>query len=271
MCRGIDGVIDSRITKAEWPRNRRLKPSTVVPARAVFSRRVKGRKITAIQRMGKRIVLILDDDWRIVFEPRMTGLALVADPPTDEHLRLSLHLRDRKVSLLMFWDRRGLSTLRLLSPEEFGKVLGPAQLGPDALQISVGQLRETFGKSRRAIKVALLDQRCIAGIGNLYASEILFEAKVDPRRRCDRLTARQWNRIHKAISSVLVEAVSYEGSTLSDGTYRNALNQTGDYQNHHRVYDLTGQICSGCEGDEIRRIVQAQRSTFFCPTCQRMS
>lgn len=270
MCRGIDGVIDSRITKAEWPRNRRLKPSTVVPTRAAFSRRVKGRIITAIQRMGKRIVLILDDDWRIVFEPRMTGLALVADPPTDEHLRLSLHLRGGKVSLLMFWDRRGLSTLRLLSPEEFGKVLGPAQLGPDALRISVRQLRETFGKSRRAIKVALLDQRCVAGIGNLYASEILFEAKVDPRRRCDLLTARQWSRIHTAISSVLVEAVSHEGSTLSDGTYRNALNQTGDYQNHHRVYDLAGQICCGCEGDEIRRIVQAQRSTFFCPTCQRM-
>ena len=122
--------------------------------------------------------------------------------------------------------------------------------------------------SRREIKVALLDQRTVAGIGNLYASEILHVAGVHPQQRCDRLTRSQWQLIHQATQEVLSEAIRYEGSTLSDGTYRNALNKSGSYQNHHRVYARTGEPCNSCNAGRIRRIVQAQRSTFYCPQCQ---
>jgi formamidopyrimidine-DNA glycosylase len=118
--------------------------------------------------------------------------------------------------------------------------------------------------------VALLDQRAVAGIGNLYASEILHLAEVHPARSCDKVTRAQWQRIADATHEVLEAAVRYEGSTLADGTYRNALNQAGDYQNHHRVYDRKGAVCFRCgPGREIVRIVQAQRATFFCPGCQR--
>jgi len=123
--------------------------------------------------------------------------------------------------------------------------------------------------SRRAIKVALLDQRAVAGIGNLYASEILHVAGIHPARRCDRLTRAQWQAIADATHGVLEEAIRYEGSTLGDGTYRNALNREGGYQNHHRVYARAGRQCPSCRSSEIKRIVQAQRSTFFCPQCQR--
>ena len=124
--------------------------------------------------------------------------------------------------------------------------------------------------ARAGRKVALLDQAAIAGVGNLYASELLHVAHVHPQRRCDQLTKAQWERIHAAMVDVLEAAIRYEGSTLSDGTYRNALNKAGGYQNEHRVYDKANQPCPICQA-EIARIIQAQRSTFFCPRCQRRS
>jgi formamidopyrimidine-DNA glycosylase len=158
--------------------------------------------------------------------------------------------------------------VRLLPPRQLAAELGPKKLGPDALEITSGQLRECLRPSRRAIKVALLDQRAVAGIGNLYAAEMLHVAGIHPAKRCDRLTSADWDRLHAALQHVLSEAVRYEGSTLSDGTYRNALNAPGSYQNHHRVYDRAGQRCLTCGVGPIRRIVQAQRGTFFCPDCQ---
>jgi formamidopyrimidine-DNA glycosylase len=126
-----------------------------------------------------------------------------------------------------------------------------------------------LGGSRRAIKVALLDQRAVAGIGNLYASEILHLAGVHPARTCDRIARVQWEAIADATREILETAIHYEGSTLGDGTYRNALNQAGGYQNHHRVYDRDGEACLRCgRGSKIMRIIQAQRSTYFCATCQ---
>jgi formamidopyrimidine-DNA glycosylase len=129
-------------------------------------------------------------------------------------------------------------------------------------------LRDRLAASRRAIKVALLDQRTVAGIGNLYASEILHLAGIHPARPCQRLKPGDWQALSAAVVDVLSEAIRYEGSTLSDGTYRNAQNEAGGYQNHHRVYDRAGESCPGCRKAKVVRIVQAQRSTFFCPVCQ---
>jgi formamidopyrimidine-DNA glycosylase len=201
----------------------------------------------------------------------MTGLVLLADPPTREHLRLRMTLSNgsRRQRELMFWDRRGLGSVHLLSPEQLAK-LRNEKLGPDALAISAEEMRKRLGKNRRAIKVALLDQAAIAGVGNLYASELLHVARVHPERRCNFLTKVQWERIHAAMFDVLQEAIRYEGSTLSDGTYRNALNMAGGYQSAHRVYDKAEFPCPTCRTPVVR-IVQAQRSTFFCPKCQRQS
>jgi formamidopyrimidine-DNA glycosylase len=120
------------------------------------------------------------------------------------------------------------------------------------------------------VKVALLDQRSVAGIGNLYASEILHLAGIHPARRCNKITRTQWQSIADATQAVLNAAIRYEGSTLGDGTYRNALNRQGGYQNYHCVYGRAEEACPRCgPGAKVRRILQAQRSTFFCPMCQR--
>jgi formamidopyrimidine-DNA glycosylase len=267
MRRGVAAILGSRIVEAERFAPD-YQPITISPDWPAFRRRLRGKRIIGLSRAGKRVVLELTGDDRLVIEPRMTGLLLVADPPNEAHLRLTLTLRDGPVSRLLYWDRRGLGHVRLLSIAEFEQRFGPEQLGPDALEITSTDLRERLRASRRAIKVALLDQRAVAGIGNLYASEILHLAQVHPERRCDQLTVIQWQRVHIAMYKVLHEAILYEGSTLSDGTYRNALNQSGGYQNEHRVYDRAGAVCRSCRASEIVRIVQAQRSTFFCPQCQ---
>ena len=197
----------------------------------------------------------------------MTGLVGAGESPNPLYLRVRVDL-EGPLERVWFWDRRGLGKVRLYSADEFANAFSDDHLGPDGLTVSSEALRARLRQSRRAIKVALLDQRAVAGIGNIYAAEILHVASVHPAARCDRLTKPQWERIADATRSVLGEAVRYEGSSLGDGTYRNKLNQDGSYQLHHRVYGRNGQPCPRCDA-AVERIVQAQRSTFFCPGCQR--
>jgi formamidopyrimidine-DNA glycosylase len=270
MRRGIVEIVGGEIRDARRTRCR-LKPIRITPRLPALRRRVLGRTVTAVDRIGKRVVVRLSGGDCLVFEPRMAGLVLLADPPDMGHVRFRVDVAGDRPFQLLYWDRRGLGSVRLLSPSELLAELGPDKLGPDALAITVAQLRQRLGGSRREIKVALLDQRAIAGVGNLYASEMLHQARIHPARPCNRLTHRQWTRLQAAMHQVLHEAIRYEGSTLADGTYRNALNNPGGYQNHHRVYARAGQPCVNCGRGMIRKIVQAQRSTFYCPCCQRAS
>lgn len=267
MRRGILPIVGAAIERVARPPCRK-KPIAITPRVADFSRRTRDRTIADVQRLGKRVVVVLGDDQRIVFEPRMTGLVLIDEPPNREHLRFDIQLDSPKHPHLYFWDRRGLGLVRLFRPAEFAKQFANGRLGPDALQISEPELRGVFAKLKSPVKVALLDQRRVAGIGNLYAAEILHLAQVHPATACCRLSPPQWSAIYQAMLKILRAAIRAEGSTLSDGTYRNALNQPGEYQNLHRVYDRAGQRCLTCRQADILRIVQAQRATFFCPHCQ---
>jgi formamidopyrimidine-DNA glycosylase len=245
-----------------------LKPIQVTPSVRQVRRRVAGTEVTSVDRLGKRILLELDAEQVLVFEPRMTGMLSVEHVPSREHLRVRIDLAGGDLDQIYFWDRRGLGTVQLLRLDELAVRLGPDRIGPDALVIECEELRQRLRRSRRAIKVALLDQKVVAGIGNIYASEILHLAHVHPAARCNRLSRLQWQRTHQAMGEVLHEAIRCEGSTLSDGSYRNALNNPGSYQARHQVYDRDGQACLRCEEHQVLRIVQAQRSTFYCPGCQ---
>lgn len=267
MRRGVLGIVGAQVVKAErtpCPK----KPLVISPRIDRLSKRLAGKKIVGVDRLGKRVVVRFDSDDRLIFEPRMTGLVLIADPPTIEHLRFCLHLRKCKIKKLLFWDRRGLGNVTLLSDKQYRAKLTDGKLGPDALEVSLEEFPERFNNSRRDIKVAMLDQSIVLGIGNLYASEILHLAGVHPQTRCDRISKKRWALIHQHMLEVFALAIKYEGSTLSDGTYRNALNNSGGYQNEHRVYDREGETCPSCNQAPIIRIVQAQRATFFCKKCQ---
>ena len=268
MRRGIADAVGSRVINVEKVRCP-CKPIQISPALGTFRRRVQGATIAKLGRAGKRVVIWLDTEDAIVIEPRMTGLVLVARPPTPKHLRWRLRLENCRHDEILYWDRRGLGNVRLFSQTEFQEQFGPAKLGPDALQITAIQFEQQLGRSQREIKPALLDQLAVAGIGNLYASEILHASRIHPQRRCARMNGAQWQALTSATHQVLEEAIRHEGSTLSDGTYRNALNKQGGYQNEHRVYDRAGKACLRCKSSKVQRIVQTGRSTFFCANCQK--
>lgn len=271
MRRGIAHLAGLRIKNAAFPRGT-VRPISMQPAADRMQQRLTGRTLVAVHRFGKRVAIELDEhnrpgrEW-LVIEPRMTGLMLVADPPTQAHLRMEIGLESRQHPRLLFWDRRGLGTIRLLDEHGLAAACGPDRLGPDGLVVAGHELRDRLGDSRRAVKVALLDQQAVAGIGNIYAAEILFAAGIDPRVPCSRLSVARWEQIATAARSILAEAVRLEGSTITDETYKTADSRSGQFQLQHRVYGLDGKPCRQC-GTAIRRIVQAQRSTFFCPQCQ---
>jgi len=276
MRRGLARVAGRRIAAVEFPRSR-VRPIAVTPRPAALAARVAGRSISAVHRRGKRVVLELaatgrgaDEPLWLAIEPRMTGLMLLAEPPSAEHVRMVVRLAPQRggPAEFTFWDRRGLGTIRLLDARGLEAACGPAKHGPDGLAITAADLATALGQSRRAVKVALLDQRAVAGIGNIYAAEILFRAGLDPRTPCRRLHDEQWEAVADAARNILAEAVRLEGSSIGDETYRTVDARTGRFQKRHRVYGHAGERCGAC-GTEIARIVQAQRSTFFCPTCQQ--
>jgi len=271
MCRGIAGVVGLPIAAIDFARRTR-RPLTIEPAAGRLAGRLVGRRIAAISRAGKRVVLQLDLESqtgaeRLVIEPRMTGLLLRVPPPSETHVRMTMHFA-AAVPPLIFWDRRGLGTIRLLAAADFARRCGPPAVGPDSLTLRGPELAAAIRGSRRSIKQALLDQRVTAGIGNIYAAEILFAAGIDPRSRCCRLSRDACAAIAAAGRSILRRAIRLEGSSIGDETYRTADSRPGRYQRCHQVYGRADQACFRC-GAAIRRIIQAQRSTFFCPGCQR--
>ena len=269
MVRGIRGHVINRTIRdlTECPNT--CKSILLSPSLPDIRRRIIGKSFTDVRRLGKRVVLHVSDSSHIVIEPRMTGLMLLSDPPDVEHLRLRWDFDEPgDFCSLWFWDRRGLGTVTHFQPGELELKIDQLTLGPDALEMSTLDWTSRCLKTSREIKVVLLDQKVVAGIGNLYASEILHDARIHPCSRADSLESTSVQKLAKAVRKILKKAIRCEGSTLGDGTYRNALNQNGTYQNQHRVYMREGQTCPSCQTESILRIVQAQRSTFYCPNCQ---
>lgn len=259
MVRGIRPFVEGRTVASVVRCRCACKPISIRPRFELLAKRLKGRRIDAVRRLGKRVVLGVSDGSAVVIEPRMTGLMLLSDPPDRVHLRIEWKFAGRaKYNSIWFWYRRGLGTVRLFNPGELDRTLSSDILGPDALEMPLETWRERCRNSSRPIKVLLLDQKIVAGIGNLYASEILHVARIHPGRPADRLKADQIRRLSDATQAVLEEAIRDEGSTLGDATYRTALNQNGRYQSKHRVYGRAEETCPTCGEVPIRRIVQAQ-------------
>lgn len=268
MCRGIAAVVGRKVHTVRFPKSH-LCDIEMSPGKPAFRRRVAGRSIIGVRRVAKRVILDLDSTDSVVFEPRMTGRVLLAEPPDREHVRAVFEFAGADHRPLVFWSMRGLSTLRLLTAEQLADSIGPNRLGPDALLVTAAHLHQRLRASRRAVKVALLDQKVVAGIGNIYASEILHRAGVHPEVACTRISSRSWQRIQAETVAVLEEAIRAKGSTLRDGNYRTAADEPGGFQDRHRVYGRADLRCLQCGRGTVCRIIQAQRSTYFCPVCQR--
>jgi formamidopyrimidine-DNA glycosylase len=239
------------------------------PVPPALPRRLRGRTIRHLGRTGKYLLIGLDGGLTLLSHLGMSGRWLVVRPgeraacPPHVHARVTFTDGTR----LWYEDARRFGLLRLVA--EGGPTRDPAlsRLGPDPLAEppTARSLATAAAGSRPAVKVFLLDQRRIAGLGNIYASEVLHRAGVDPRRRAGSLAPREWSRVAAAIRRVLPEAIARMGTTLS--SYRTIWNEPGRYGEMLRVYDRAGEPCRRC-GGPIRRLAQGGRSTYFCPACQ---
>lgn len=230
---------------------------------ATWSRRLRGRRCVAVDRRAKYILIRLDDEQTMVAHLAMTGkIVKVGDSEKPERSRLLITLDDG--SRLSFKDLRRFGKTWLQRPHELEAMPELSQLGPDALidRLSLRYLSEAFGRTCRPIKVVLMDQRVIGGLGNILASEVLFEGGVSPRKQANRLTAAQIADLRRLIPKICRRVIRKQRSP--EIRY---LGEPGSV-NHFRVYKRKGEPCPRCSS-RLKRIVQAQRSTFFCPKCQR--
>jgi formamidopyrimidine-DNA glycosylase len=223
-------------------------------------------------RRGKYLVLPLDSGDALMIHLRMSGQVLLADggsirPP---HTHVVMHLDDGHEA--WFVDPRTFGEVVVFDPERIEHELPElARLGVDPIAdpFDVDVLRAALGTSRRALKPMLLDQHVIAGIGNIYADEILHRARLRPDRPASSLDRRRVGELHRAIVAVLGEAIAAGGSTLGDAQYVDLMGDGGSYQDEHRVYGRGGERCSTCGRGWIQRVVTGGRGTHFCGVCQR--
>ncbi|MFM9958212.1 MAG: Fpg/Nei family DNA glycosylase [Phycisphaerales bacterium] len=247
---------------------------------------LEGMRIARVERHGKQIAVCAEDGAGrasrvtrymdagfgpcLVVQLGMSGEVIV-ERSGENHSRAT----ERTAHVHAQWELDDGSRVLFRDPRRFGGLTwlaGPEQLrerwgalGPDALAIVGEQLAAGLGRTARAIKAALLDQRVLAGVGNIYADEALFRAGIGPRRRADRLGPDEVERLAAAIRAVLAEAVGAGGSTIQG--YRDPSGQAGSYQRSHLVYGRAGESCVRC-GQRLRQSTIAQRTTVWCPRCQ---
>jgi len=217
-----------------------------------------GKSVRSISRHGKKMIWTLSDGICLIFQMRMTGRFFWLEgggiPP---HSRLIFSFEGGS---LILSDPRRFATVHLCSPPA-------ASLVPDGLdKLDPKSLAEAARRRRLPVKSFLMDQKTVAGIGNIYASEILHGSGVDPMRPACSLEPAEWKKIAAVSASVLQKAVESRGTSISD--WQDVFASHGEYQHRLRVYGRKGEPCGKC-GREIQRIVIAGRSTFYCPECQK--
>jgi formamidopyrimidine-DNA glycosylase len=235
-----------------------------------------GLSVLAVERRGKYVLVEMSDDVHLVFHRKMTGNLVVREPdaPLSPHTHLSIFLDggdgpSREPFRLDFVDARKFGRVYLFLDGADLDAFLAERLGPEPLEIAAADLRRLLAQRRGRLKALLLDQRFLAGIGNLYADEILWHARLHPERAADSLTPREAGRLHAAIQDVLAAAIERRGTSLSD--YVDAEGAPGENQHHLQVYGRAGQPCTrpGC-GRPITRLVIAQRGTWLCLRCQAL-
>jgi formamidopyrimidine-DNA glycosylase len=236
-----------------------------------FIGRLEGRKVEGITRKGKYLLLRLDGGNILVVHLGMSGQLLRVKSPKEP--------LDKHTHVVITFTQGG--QLRFVDPRTFGELFVTT---PDALEEEVPELAHlgfdplegvmswtTFGERLYArktkLKTLLMDQRFLAGIGNIYSDEILFAAGLRHDRSSETLTSQEVRRLYRAMVETLQDAIKHRGSSLADEQYRDLFGEVGDYQSQHQVYDREGQACRRCRSPIVRERVGG-RSTFYCRQCQ---
>lgn len=234
---------------------------------ASFLKRLVGQRIVGLRRRGKMVLVDFSGGLTVIVHLKMTGQLLFCSDaaPWDKHTHLAIAFRGRPEEL-RYRDVRKFGFILGVRTAEADRTKELLGLGPEPLPLDLPSFLDRFAGRRGRLKSLLLNQRLIAGVGNIYADEILFEAGVHPRAEVSRLSRRRLERLWSAVRTVLNEAIAFKGTTLRD--YRDAEGLAGLFQNRLRVYGREGERCVRC-GAVIKRILVSGRSTHFCPGCQR--
>jgi len=251
-------------------RNPRLLKSDVL--RRVSRKRLleslRGKRIVSVQRRAKHAVFLLDSGLRLVIQPRMTGVLTVyrrrLTPVERRYAVLLVSIGDG--ATFVYRDVRRLGTIWLLDERQWQAYT--AGIGPEPLddRFDLNRFVVQIGGSRQAIKKVLMDQKRLAGVGNIYANEALFRAGVDPSRAADRLSHTQVSRLHQEMRAVLYEAIAASGTTVRD--YRTGTGQSGSFQFLLQAYGRGGQPCLRCGTRLATTHAIDGRATTFCWRCQ---
>lgn len=254
------------------------RPDLRFPLPEKMADRLSGQRVEGLRRRSKYILADLSSGETLLVHLGMSGRMLVSGatlgtfhhehPAPAKHDHVVFHMENG--ARVTFNDARRFGAMDLMSTERAGEHWLLKDLGPEPLGngFHADYLAGRLSGRVMPVKAALLDQRIVAGLGNIYVSEVLFRARTDPRRAAGDLTATEIGELVPVIRTVLDEAIAAGGSSLRD--YRQADGELGYFQHSFRVYDREGAPCpaSGCAGT-IHRIVQSGRSSFFCPVCQK--
>jgi formamidopyrimidine-DNA glycosylase len=267
VARALDGLVSSRRVVSARLLRPGLAPDTPP---AVFARRLRGRLIGRVARRGKHILFEFEGGQTLIAHLRMTGRFLLLPPqaPSPKHTHAVFYLDDER--RLVYSDQRHFGMMKLVAAAELAHAKELRLLAPEPFSgdFTPAYLRATFARTRRTLKETLLDQTKVTGLGNIYAAEALFLARINPFNAAAELSPRRLPRLHRAILDVFNESIAH-GSTMNvdpeniDGSYYD-----GGFNGRWRVYDREGEPCLDCRAP-IRRITHAGRSTYFCPRCQR--
>lgn len=244
--------------------------------------RLTGARVEQLRRRSKYILADLDRGESLIIHLGMSGRMVISGlvgpavpgqfhfdhPPVEKHDHVLLHMENG--ARVTFNDPRRFGAMDLCATQDLERHPLLASIGPEPLGNSfhATYLADRLSGRKTPIKAALLDQRIVAGLGNIYVCEALFRAGISPKRAAGRLSRARIERLTDAIRTTLREAIEAGGSSLRD--YRQANGELGYFQHSFRVYGREGALCmtSGCP-NTVRRVVQSGRSSFYCPTCQR--
>jgi len=238
---------------------------------AEFKAGLEGAKITGSQRKGKYLLMPLDNGQVLVVHLRMSGQLRRAVPKDVVEKHTHVTITFTQGGQLRFIDPRTFGEMFLATPDEITSEIDElSTLGIDPVETPMSWV--DFGHLLRSknttLKAFLTDQSMIAGIGNIYADEILFDAGLRFDRETGSLTTQEIRRCYRSLVEILYEAMKYNGSTLADKQYVDLFGKPGDYQSHHQVYGREKQPCRRCRRADIQKTKAAGRSTFYCEVCQ---
>ena len=230
------------------------------PAPALFKKSLEGQTIKNILRRAKLLVFELSNGSFLTIHLKMTGQLVY--PGGSKRSRVAFYLSGGKI--LDFNDDRLFGELRLV--RDWEKLKFVQALGPEPFDLTCADFKDMLSKRKTEIKPLLMDQKFISGIGNLYAAEILFRAKIHPKRSAQSLTAQEKEALYKEMKKVLNSAIKHGGSSVDD--YVRVSGKPGDYRRYHQVYGRGGKPCFLCK-NPVKKITQGGRGTYFCAKCQK--